>query len=204
MNNTRWRNLMRVWGFEPNKPAYEALFAAYTESHRHYHTVEHIKACLYHLDTCREQLDQPHEIELALWFHDAVYQPLASNNEQKSADWAVSFLTANGASSETIDRIYRLIMVTKHDEATQTRDESFLVDIDLSILGADSATYDQFEQGIRQEYRAVPKFLYRRKRAAVLQSFLSRPRIYHNEPFISEREQQARANLIQAITNLTV
>jgi len=77
------------------------------------------------------------------------------------------------------------------------------VDIDLSILGADAKTYDEFEKAVRQEYRIIPMFIYRRKRAEVLHSFLLRPHIYQNEPFLSEREHQARANLSNAVSQLS-
>jgi chaperonin GroEL (HSP60 family) len=43
----------------------------------------------------------------------------------------------------------------------------------------------------------------RKKRAAVLRGFLARERIYRHEPFASEREQQARANLANAVSKLT-
>jgi predicted metal-dependent HD superfamily phosphohydrolase len=77
------------------------------------------------------------------------------------------------------------------------------VDIDLAILGADAATYNLFEQAVRQEYQKIPIFLYRKKRAAVLRRFIERPFIYQNEPFKSDYEQQARVNLANAISNLT-
>lgn len=203
MNTERWSRLMTAWGFAPNEEAYRSLVGAYSEKHRHYHTVEHINACLKHLDICAAQVHKPHEVELALWFHDAVYDPLSSKNEQKSSEWALAFLTANSATLNCIARVEQLIMATKHDMATQTRDESILVDIDLSILGADAGTYDAFEQAIRREYKIVPAFLYRKKRAEVLRDFLERAPLYQNEPFISEREQQAKRNLTKAISELT-
>ncbi|MNC84702.1 hypothetical protein D3C83_02620 [compost metagenome] len=94
-------------------------------------------------------------------------------------------------------------MVTEHNAATMTKDESILVDIDLSILGADVETYAAFEEAVRNEYRMVPMLIYRRKRTEILNGFLKRPRIYQNEPFFSEREQQARINLSNAISKLS-
>ena len=166
------------------------------------HTAEHVNACLKHLDICEAQVNKQHEVELALWFHDAVYNPLSGKNERKSADWATFFLSENSAESEAIGRVHRLVMVTQHNAPTVTKDESILVDIDLSILGADAATYEIFEQAVRTEYKAVPTFIYRKKRAAVLADFFARPRIYQNEPFTSEREHQAKVNLSNAISNL--
>ncbi len=194
---------MAAFGFDNNEDTFRALLSAYSERHRHYHTSEHVAYCLRHLDTCRASTDEPREVELALWFHDAVYNPLSGENERKSAEWSVSFLLANSAAEQLADKVYRLIMATKHAAPPHTNDESILLDIDLAILGADAATYNVFEQAVRREYQNVPISLYRKKRAAVLKGFMERPCIYHIEPFKSEYEQQARVNLANAIANLT-
>lgn len=203
MKRERWSKLMGAFGFGANEATFHSLCKAYSEKHRHYHTGEHVQACLKHLDVCAAQADHPEEIEIALWFHDAIYKPLSRDNERKSADWASAFLSANSAPPEVADRVHRLIMVTEHNVAIHTKDESILVDIDLSILGADAKTYDGFEKAVRQEYRMVPGFIYRRKRAEILHGFLLRPHIYRNEPFLSEREHQARANLSNAVSQLS-
>ncbi|MBK1873926.1 MULTISPECIES: HD domain-containing protein [Marinobacter] len=202
MDNDRWAQLMGTWGFAPHQETYDSLITAYSGKGRHYHTLEHISACLRHLDNCSALLDHPREVELAFWFHDAIYKPLSSKNELESADWAASFLAESGASAEEIDRVHRLIMVTEHDAPTQSRDESILVDIDLSILGTSPETYEIFEQGVRKEYRLVPSFIYRKKRAAVLRGFMERPQIYTSGIFPEARERQARENLSNAVSKL--
>lgn len=202
MNIERWLRLMEAWGFEPNRETFEALLAAYSGKGRHYHTVEHVAACLRHLDGCLAKLEHPREVEIALWFHDAIYKPLSSNNEQESADWATSFISEQGATDAEAARVHRLIMVTEHTAPTQTIDESVLVDIDLSILGADPAKYNIFESGVRKEYKLVPFFLYRKKRAEVLRGFLARQEIYTSGCFSVEVERQAKENLSNAVTAL--
>lgn len=201
MPRARWFSLMEAWDLPPCEDAWRALVSAYAQKHRYYHTGTHIDACLRHLDDCVAALDHPREVELALWFHDAVYDPLSSKNEQKSARWAQDFLARHGAPQEATARVAGLIMVTRHEAPTRTSDQSFLVDIDLSILGAEPAAYDLFEQAIRREYRHVPGMLYRAGRARLLEQFLARPRIYANRPF-TLREGQARANLARAIAQL--
>ena len=202
MTDQRWLKLMRALGLGASEDTFHSLSAAYSEKHRHYHTGKHVQTCLEHLDRCVSQAQHPEEVELALWFYDAIYNPLSGNNEQKSATWASSFLRDNGASPEVIERVHWLIMVTEHNVETRTMDESLLVDIDLSILGASGKTYDEFEEAVRKEYRIIPMFIYRQKRAEVLKSFLQRPHIYKNEPFRSERERQAQVNLSNAICRL--
>lgn len=204
MNANRWARLMAAWGFGPNTGTYEKLVAAYSAKGRFYHDRSHVEACLRHLETCRDGVRRLPEVELALWFHDAVYRPLSGGNERKSADWAASFLRENGAAPEAVFRVHGLIMVTMHNAPTQSTDESLLVDIDLAILGAAPPRYEAFEQAVRREYRLVPAVVYRRKRAELLRAFLDRPRIYLNEPFSTAFEGQARSNLSNAISGLAM
>src|SRR5690554_6317807 len=110
---------MEAWGFEPNRKTFESLMSAYSSKGRHYHTTEHISACLRHLDGCVDDLESCREVEIALWFHDAIYNPLSSSNEKGSADWAASFLSESGATDEDAGRVHRLIMVTEHNAPTQ-------------------------------------------------------------------------------------
>lgn len=203
MNIERWSSLMDAWGFDANQVTYHALVEAYGQGHRHYHTAEHVNACLQNFDRCAAQADNPREVELALWFHDAVYSPLSGKNELRSAEWASSFLSKNNATSNAAQRVHALIMATMHNAPSQSKDESILIDVDLSILGVSSQAYEAFEVAVRKEYKYVPGFLYRKKRAAVLQQFLGRTRIYQNEPFSSQLEGSARENLSKAVSNLT-
>ena len=194
---------MDRWRFRANRDVFNALVSAYSEKVRYYHTIEHLEACLENLDRCAELADHLHEIELALWFHDAIYWPLSGENELKSADWAGSFLSKNGASSDQVSRVHKLVMTTQHPSEPGSKDESILLDIDLAILGADSETYEAFERGVRREYRLIPAFIFRRKRAELLRSFLERPQIYHTEPFRSQLEARARENMSNAISRLS-
>lgn len=202
MNVERWYRLMVAWGFEPNRDTFESLQVAYSENGRHYHTAKHVSACLRHLDECVADVESRREVEIALWFHDAIYKPLSANNEKESADWVASFLSECGATDAEVARVHRLVMVTEHNAPTRTGDESVLVDIDLSILGADSATYNLFESGVRKEYKLVPSFIYRKKRVEVLRGFLERQNIYTSGCFSPEVERQAKENLANAISKL--
>lgn len=198
----RWSRLMTAWGFPRRHEVFDTLVAAYSESWRHYHTAEHISACLRHLGLVTARLDAPREVEIALWFHDAIYKPLSHDNELRSADWATAFMRDNGATTDAATRVHRLIMTTRHTGSAQTRDEAALVDIDLSILGTSPPVYARYEQQVRREYKLVPAFLYRKKRAAILRSFLERPKIYTSDCFPDAMEQQAIVNLQHAIAEL--
>jgi predicted metal-dependent HD superfamily phosphohydrolase len=194
---------MMALGIPEETDSFRALVAAYSEKHRHYHTVKHIDHCLQELDSAPGIAREPAEVELALWYHDAVYNPHSSNNEERSADLACALLMRHGAAVERVERVRAHILATRHEAPAVAADSQLVVDIDLSILGADVAAYAEFEANVRQEYRWVPSILFRRKRAEILESFLARPRIYSTELFHSRYESQARRNLTQAIVDLS-
>jgi predicted metal-dependent HD superfamily phosphohydrolase len=199
MKLERWHNLMQSFGFAQNETTYTALVNAYREPQRAYHTEAHLDDCLTKFALVRSDATHAHEIELALWFHDAVYQPYQSGNEEKSAAWALDFLQSNQAPPDVIARVEALILATKHNAPATTNDATLLVDCDLSILGAPSDEYDLFEKNIRREYRWVPFFLYRKKRVEILQSFSQREPLYLHPKLAAMWEAPAKANLARAI-----
>lgn len=182
--------------------SFKALVAAYSQKHRHYHTAKHIDHCLQELDSALGIAIEVAEVEFALWFHDAVYDPYSSNNEERSADLAYSLLMRHDVGAERVERVRAHILATRHEAPATTPDSQLVVDVDLSILGAGAVTYAAFETNVRQEYRWVPSVLFRRKRAEILESFLARPQIYSTESFRSRYELQARRNITQAIIAL--
>ena len=180
----------------------QQLLQAWSEPHRSYHTLQHLAECLAHFESLRHLAAHPGEVEIALWFHDAVYDPKGSGNELHSAQWAGRELAAVGASGPQIERLHALIMATchlAHDRpAGYDGDMELLLDIDLSILGADATRFAEYEQQVRAEYAWVPSFIYQLKRREVLQSFAQRPRIYGTEAMHALLETRARANLAAA------
>jgi predicted metal-dependent HD superfamily phosphohydrolase len=202
MSPERWDGLMTLFGASRSGDTYADFLAAYSEPHRHYHTTAHIDDCLAQLDQARAIAAAPHEIEIALWFHDAVYKPTSSKNEAESAGWAMQFLRSIGAPEDQQTRIFNYIMATKHDAEPGGGGATIVVDIDLSILGRQAQDYDLFEERIRREYKWVPGALYRRKRIEVLESFLKRRSIYGSQYFRELYESHARRNLERAIRAL--
>lgn len=199
---SRWAALTDRLGIGPNRDTFEKLQAAYAERHRHYHSAEHITHCLAELDATRRLAREPDDVELALWFHDAVYATRSKDSESKSAEWAARFLAANAVDAARVRRVHDLIMATTHAAVPNDSDAQLLTDIDLSILGADRETFCRFEKDVRREYWWVPSPLFRQKRAAILQSFLSRSSVYATAHFQERLESAARRNLTEAITAL--
>jgi predicted metal-dependent HD superfamily phosphohydrolase len=192
-----WQNLK----LPPPVGLLDQLQAAYCEPQRHYHTQQHLQECLSHFTAAMDAATHPGEVEIALWFHDAVYDIHGHNNEHLSAQWAVQALAQAGADSSVTQRVLELIMATCHDAAPTGPDQQLLVDIDLSILGAPAARFDEYDRQVQAEYSWVPSDMYRAKRKEILISFLGRPFIYSTPHFRDRYEMQARANLTQCIKN---
>ncbi len=180
---------------------FAALERAYAEPHRAYHTGEHIENCLRQLDWARHLALRPDDVEATIWFHDAVYDPRAADNEQKSAAWAKEALGESRA-EEAADRVASLIMLTRHGAEPDSRDGELLLDIDLSVLGRDPDMFAVYDAQIRKEYAWVPESDYRRGRAAVLEQFLSRSSIFRTPLFRERFEFQARRNLQAVVAAL--
>ena len=200
----RWARLWKETGQNTRLIGiYEKLVGMYTEGHRAYHTLEHISSCLKEFDSVKGMFVHPDEAEIALWFHDAVYDTRRSDNEERSAELAYGAAIQNGLPWQSADRISGLILATKHDRNATYNDSKFVVDIDLSILGMPERIFDSYESAIRREYSWVAIDAFRKARLAILRSFLSETGgIYSTEVFRERYEQQAVANLSRSISRL--
>ena len=198
----RWNTLCLRLEIAADGATYNELIEAHAQKHRAYHTLDHIAACLRHLDNVRDKLEKPDEVEMALWFHDAVYEPFSSTNEEDSAEWAADWLQERGAAKSVIARIADHILDTKSHDTPVSLDGKFMLDIDLSILGTPPEVYDEFELNIRREYKRVPGFIFRKKRKAILEGFLARGAIFTTEYFHERLETPARINLVRAVSQL--
>ncbi len=137
---------------------------------------------------------------MALWFHDAIYDVKALDNEERSVIWAVDELKYHGVATDRLSRIYELILATKHAALPKGDDQKMLVDIDLSIFGANESRFDEYEHQVRNEYSYVPGFIYRRKRKQILKEFLSRNPIYSTSQLRKRFEARARKNIEKSIS----
>jgi predicted metal-dependent HD superfamily phosphohydrolase len=202
------RSWNRVWGAlapshtPPPTALLHQVVAAYSEPQRYYHNLQHLQECLNLFGQHHHSAQDPACVELALWFHDAVYDPRAQDNEVRSADWAESALREARVAETTVGKVRDLILATRHTEIPQSPDKQLIVDIDLAILGASPERFAEYELQIRAEYAWVPEAEFRQKRGAILQSFLNHHPIYHTPSIREQREQPARRNLAQAIKTL--
>ena len=172
----------------------------YSEPHRHYHNIQHIEDCLAELEQVTSQATNITALRLAVWFHDAIYDPRGNDNEEQSARLALKCLEQSA--SEQKQLVSNLILATKTHIANNIPDAALLLDIDLSILGKPMARFAEYEAGIRAEYSFVPFPLYAEKRAAILRKFLSRQKIFTTASFFNRFEIEARRNLAKSIAAL--
>jgi predicted metal-dependent HD superfamily phosphohydrolase len=200
-----WARLLGRYVVSPAAayPVFDRLVARYSDPHRHYHNLEHIGEMLKVVGSLKDLARDIAAIELAVWFHDAVYDPRAKNNEERSAELAKSELHPLGISSALVDRLTALILATKHSGGEPPDiDTAILVDADLAILSADESRYDRYASAIRHEYDWVNVADYRTGRSAVLRHFLSLSRIYQTASMLEVGEATARANLRRELTHL--
>jgi predicted metal-dependent HD superfamily phosphohydrolase len=181
-----------------------SLEAAYSEPHRRYHTRRHIEQCLALLAEVPDLMDSERRVlAWAIWWHDAVYDPAAADNEARSAELARQELRELDATLHERDEVARLIRLTAgHAVEAEDRLGEILVSIDLAILGASPGDYDAYAQAVRAEYAKVPDAAWREGRAKVLQRFLDAPTIYPDPDLRGRFEAQARANLAREIAAL--
>jgi predicted metal-dependent HD superfamily phosphohydrolase len=181
---------------------YADLVQRYAEPTRHYHTLDHIAAMLDTLTLLPAPAAAP-AVRLAVWFHDAIYDSRAGDNEERSAAHARSQLQPLGWPAEFLDETARLILLTKtHLAGSGDTAGQVLLDADLAILGASAEDYDRYARAIRKEYAWVEEVRYREGRGKVLRGFLDRPRLYVTPILFDRSERQARHNLQRELETL--
>lgn len=175
------------------------LARRYSEPHRRYHTLAHITELLSLLDEF--ELDDRDSVEAAVWFHDAIYDTHASDNEARSADLAETALRE--LQFPNIEAVRAMIVATaSHDAAGLTRDGRLFLDADLSILGSPPERYREYAEAIRGEYEWVPRPHFAAGRSAILRRLLERPALYLTAEMQARFEAQARENVARELTAL--
>jgi predicted metal-dependent HD superfamily phosphohydrolase len=199
----RWEQVWQTLDVQPPQAVFKQLIQAYSAPDRFYHNLVHIEDCLSIIDQTGPLAVHSEEVELAIWFHDVVYDTRQSDNEHKSAVWAKAAVQQAGLSNAIAERVSFLILATRHNQELTDRDAQFIVDVDLSILGREAAIFWQYEENIRKEYAWVPAPLFRQRRIAILNGFLERQHIYYHLKFREMFEENAWSNLTQAIARLS-
>lgn len=196
----RWRRFWKAAGAvgDPARP-WKALSSAYSEPHRAYHTLRHIGHCLEEFDEVRGEAKDPVAVEWALWYHDAIYDTHARDNEERSALLAEATMSAAGLPRAQARRAGDLIRVSTHRKSASDPDGRLLADVDLAILGRPPEEFAEYERQVRQEYAWVVEAEFRAGRAPILETFLDRFSIFMTPHFQEKYEKQARMNLTASL-----
>ncbi|EGO65699.1 hypothetical protein [Acetonema longum] len=206
----RWRLLSgrMDWDRDAAGQVYEWIHDSYSQYFRAYHNLDHLAECFGHFDRIRRHLARPDMVDYALWMHDLVCVPGSICNEALSAMAAEQWADRLGAPEGFGRTAGNYILLTGHGLTAGERggippDAAYLLDIDLAVLSRSTPEYEIYETAIRREYACLDAAVYRKGRCQVLAQFLTRPRIYRTESFGGSYEQQARANIRQAMHRLT-
>ncbi len=199
----RWSALWaRIGAVGDANAIFADLTRHYAQPRRFYHNLVHVEDCLEQLDAVRAKCRSADAIETALWFHDAIYDSRAKDNEEQSAQLAGWTLAQAGVASGFSEAVKLLVLATKHNAVPAEPGAQIIVDVDLSILGRAEAAFDAYDANIRREYAWVPEDQYRTGRTVVLKSFLARIRIFSTEHFHNRYEAAARRNIERALARL--
>ncbi|MDH6706483.1 putative metal-dependent HD superfamily phosphohydrolase [Kitasatospora sp. MAA19] len=185
------------------EPYGRELLRRWSEPQRRYHTPGHLHAVLRHVDGLAGHAGDPDTVRLAAWFHDAVYRPDRSENEERSAALAVRALTAAGLPAARVAEVERLVLLTvDHHPEPGDRDGEVLCDADLAVLGGAPEAYAAYAAAVRAEYAFVPEPDFRAGRAAILRQLLALPALYRTPAAHARFDAPARANLTAELDGL--
>ncbi|MFE3326748.1 hypothetical protein [Streptomyces sp. NPDC059176] len=207
----RWNAALRAARSDPGAPGpspdpsqyADNLLARWAEPQRRYHTTDHLAAVLDHIDTLEGYADDPNLVRLAAWFHDAIYRPELSTNEDRSARLAERALPEAGLSGTATKEVARLVRLTRtHDPEGGDRNGTVLCDADLAVLASPPDAYAAYAAAVREEYAFVPDDLFRTGRADVLRHLLGLPRLFHTPHGEHAWESAARRNVSAELEQL--
>ncbi len=197
-----WQRCLLAGAPDDSAAIHQRLIDGYNESQRFYHTLEHIEHCLRMFDACKSQLEQPDAVELAVWFHDVVFEPGECDNERLSADLYLQL--ANGVHSPDLCALVdRLIMATLHNgDSLDDADSAYVVDIDLSSFGLPWPEFLRDSDDLRRENEQLSDAEYYRKSTDFQSRLLQRERFFRSDYFAERFESRARDNLAKYFAEL--
>lgn len=176
--------------------------AAYRSRNRYYHTYAHLQYMHRLLLPVKHEITNWDNILFALIYHDIVYNPGSSTNEEDSATIMSDHLAKINVPHKKIVQCQHLILATKHHPLTKNQDIAFLLDADMAILGSQWRRYRKYCQQIRKEYAVFSEDIYVAGRLKVLANFLSKPAIFQSSYFFLKYEERARQNIIREMNQL--
>jgi len=203
-NGTRFGALWRRCVASPPSPdaavVYGDLFARLQEPGRRFHNIGHIDDCLRRLEEVRPHLQDADAVEVALWFHDAVYVPGDPTNERRSAELFLSH--GVGARPLFRRRVTALILTTRRNRTPRGNDCRFIDDIDLAGFGSPWEEFMYNGDLLRREFASQSDADYYRGLGSFLTALRRRPRLFRTDWFAKRYEAQAQRNLVRLLGDI--
>lgn len=202
--HTRWHELT---AHTADKQLADQLLAqllhSWNEPQRRYHNQTHLENLLSLSRQYRSHLQDAAVVDFAIYYHDAVYKPERSDNEEKSALRAETELKQLHIAPAQIAQTAAFIRSTAahHTAPREDNDLNYFLDFDLSVLGAEAAVYDLYAFQVREEFSIYPDLLYKPGRAKVLEKLLLQP-LYRTALFRELYEDAGRGNLRRELGKL--
>ncbi len=196
-----WLRVSTGGGLAGGAGVFDRVLAHYREPQRFYHTPEHIRHCLSQFDLARAHMHEPDAVELALWFHDVIYDPEARDNESRSAA-LFETLAAGRLLPGTCRKVRDLIMVTVHPSLPSDHDARFVVDIDLSSFALPWARFRSDSEAVRREMAHLDDREFYHGQIRFLQGLLARRAFFCSEFFYRRSEARARGNITRYLAEL--
>lgn len=197
--------LRRRWARTlPTEPELgKELLALWSQEHRYYHDRVHLLSVLEAVDRLGGKLsaEELMLIQLAAWFHDAVYQGTAED-EFKSAVLARERLDAV-LSARAVSTVSDLILLTAgHNPKESDRLGRILCDADLEVLARPEPAYQRYAHAIYQEYAHLPRHVLAEGRSRILTALLEKTTIYATAAGRELWESAARCNVSRELEHL--
>jgi predicted metal-dependent HD superfamily phosphohydrolase len=185
-----------------SRTEWAALVAAWSEPHRRYHDLAHLAAVLGIVGELAGAARDPDAVRLAAWYHDAVYDPLRSDNEEVSAERARAGLRGL-VDDDRLAEVVRLVLLTaSHDPEPDDADGAVLCDADLAVLASPPEAYAWYASAVRVEYGHLSDEEFTAGRIAVLEHLLALPRLFRSPAVADAWTARARANLTAELSLL--
>jgi len=203
-----WIELTKKYVADENivKKYFNDITEKYTESNRFYHNLEHISEMIDFINLNKNIIEDFDSIMFSVWFHDYEYNPLMTDNEEKSANKAKSFLKEISYDREKYKIIYRNILRTANHSEFKRKDNTDLrlfLDSDIMIFASDNEKYSLYSENIRKEYSFIQEFRYNKGRIKVLKKFLKNKYIFHLKEHRQMYDEIARKNIKNEIEILS-
>jgi predicted metal-dependent HD superfamily phosphohydrolase len=184
--------------------AFDDLVGRHREPVRRYHGVRHVTWVVRHVHELATTVPVADlgAVVAAAFFHDAVYDPRATDNEEQSARLAERVLGELGWAELRRRRVGDLVRATADHSAPPDDDTAVLLDADLAVLGSDPAGYEAYARGVRAEYAHIDAAGWRAGRAQVLRDLLARDPLYGTPEGRRRWSSRAAANMTAELASL--